>query len=36
MLDRDVQKATTFSGIVGIQTQDLAVTESMGGITDRS
>ena len=36
LMDRENQKTTTYTGIVGIQTQDLAITESMGAITDRS
>src|SRR5262249_31536333 len=35
-IDRAVQKAETFSGIEGINTQDRAVQESMGSIVDRS
>jgi hypothetical protein len=35
MLDRELQK-TTFTGIVGIQTQDVGVQEGMGPIVDRS
>jgi phthalate 4,5-dioxygenase len=36
MIDRRVQKAETFSGIEGVNTQDRAVQESMGPIVDRS
>ena len=36
MIDRDVQKTETFTGIQGINTQDRAVQESMGRIVDRS
>jgi hypothetical protein len=36
LIDRDVQKNETFSGIDGINTQDHAVQESMGPIVDRS
>ena len=36
MQDRLVQKYETFTGIVGINTQDRAVQESMGPIVDRS
>ena len=36
MIDRQVQKYETFTGIEGINTQDQAVQESMGGIVDRS
>ena len=36
MIDRLVQKTRTFTGIEGINTQDRAVQESMGGIVDRS
>jgi len=36
LLDRRVQKYETFSGIDGINVQDRAVQESMGGIVDRS
>jgi len=36
LIDRQVQKADTFSGIDGINTQDRAVQESMGRIVDRS
>jgi len=35
-LDRERQKHSNFSGINGIAIQDLAVTESMGPIVDRS
>jgi phthalate 4,5-dioxygenase len=36
LLDRQVQKTETFTGIDGINTQDRAVQESMGAIVDRS
>ena len=36
LIDRQVQKTETFSGIDGINAQDLAVQESMGPIVDRS
>ncbi len=36
MIDRQVQKTQTFTGIVGINTQDMAVQEGMGPIVDRS
>jgi phthalate 4,5-dioxygenase len=36
MLDRDVQRNLSFSGIPGIVHQDMAVTESMGGVVDRT
>jgi hypothetical protein len=36
LLDRHVQKTETFSGIDGVNVQDRAVQESMGGIVDRS
>jgi phenylpropionate dioxygenase-like ring-hydroxylating dioxygenase large terminal subunit len=36
MLDRQVQRSETFSGIEGINTQDHAVQESMGRIVDRT
>lgn len=36
LIDRQVQKTETFSGIDGIHTQDHAVQESMGPIVDRS
>jgi phenylpropionate dioxygenase-like ring-hydroxylating dioxygenase large terminal subunit len=35
-IDRGVQKHETFTGIEGINTQDHAITESMGPIVDRS
>lgn len=35
MIDRQVQKNDTFTGIYGINTQDRAVQESMGAIVDR-
>ena len=36
MIDRDVQKTETFSGIEGINQQDRAIQESMGPIVDRT
>jgi hypothetical protein len=36
LIDREVQKHETFSGIDGVNTQDHAVQESMGSIVDRS
>ena len=36
MIDRQAQKTDTFTGIVGINTQDRAVQELMGPIVDRS
>ena len=36
MLDRDVQKTQTFTGIRGINAQDRAIQESMGPIVDRT
>ena len=36
MIDRQVQKYETFTGIEGINVQDQAVQESMGSIVDRS
>ena len=36
LVDRDVQKTKTFTGIPGINAQDRAVQESMGNIVDRS
>ncbi len=36
LIDRQVQKYETFTGIEGVNTQDQAVQESMGGIVDRS
>ncbi|HEY4134665.1 MAG TPA: Rieske 2Fe-2S domain-containing protein [Alphaproteobacteria bacterium] len=36
MLDREVQKTKTYTGIRGINTQDHAVQESMGRIMDRT
>ena len=36
MIDREVQKHETFTGIEGINTQDQAIQESMGRILDRS
>ncbi len=36
MIDREVQRTTTFTGIRGVNTQDHAVQESMGPIMDRT
>jgi phenylpropionate dioxygenase-like ring-hydroxylating dioxygenase large terminal subunit len=36
LIDREVQRTKTYTGIKGINTQDLAVQESMGPIVDRS
>lgn len=36
LIDRQVQKYETFTGITGINNQDQAVQESMGAIVDRS
>ena len=36
LIDRDVQKRRTFTGIPGINTQDIALQEGMGPIVDRT
>jgi phthalate 4,5-dioxygenase len=36
LLDRQVQKTETFTGIDGVNTQDRAIQESMGPVVDRS
>jgi hypothetical protein len=36
MIDRDIQKHDTFTGILGVNTQDRAIQELMGPIVDRS
>ena len=36
LIDREVQRTQTFSGIRGINTQDMALQEGMGPIVDRS
>jgi hypothetical protein len=36
LIDREVQRNKTYTGIKGVNTQDLAVQESMGPIVDRS
>jgi hypothetical protein len=36
LIDRQVQKAESFTGIDGINVQDRAIQESMGPIVDRS
>jgi phthalate 4,5-dioxygenase len=36
LIDRDLQRTKTFSGIDGVNTQDIALQEGMGPIVDRS
>jgi hypothetical protein len=36
LIDRDLQRTTTFTGITGVSTQDVALQEGMGPIVDRS
>ncbi len=36
MIDRQEQKTTSFTGIKGINTQDMALQEGMGAIVDRT
>ena len=36
MIDRQMQKTQTYSGITGTNTQDRAIQESMGSIADRT
>ncbi len=36
MIDRELQRTKTYSGIVGINTQDFALQEGMGAIVDRT
>jgi nitrite reductase/ring-hydroxylating ferredoxin subunit len=36
LIDRQLQKTKTFTGIDGVNTQDMALQEGMGGIVDRS
>lgn len=36
MIDRDLQRTKTFTGITGVNTQDMALQEGMGPIVDRS
>jgi len=36
LIDRKMQKAENFTGIVGVNTQDFALQEGMGPICDRS
>ena len=36
LIDREIQRAKTYSGIQGVNSQDLAVQESMGPVVDRS
>ncbi len=35
-IDREVQRTQSFSGITGVTQQDMAMTESMGAIVDRT
>jgi hypothetical protein len=35
-IDREMQRAVSFTGITGLNTQDLAAQESMGSVVDRS
>ncbi|MGD9895075.1 MAG: (2Fe-2S)-binding protein, partial [Dehalococcoidia bacterium] len=35
LIDRNLQETASYSGLLGVITQDQAVTESMGGIVDR-
>jgi phthalate 4,5-dioxygenase len=36
LIDREAQRTRTFTGVTGLNTQDLAVQESMGRVVDRS
>jgi hypothetical protein len=36
LIDRDVQRTETFTGIEGVNLQDRAIQESMGPVVDRS
>src|SRR5262249_17167789 len=36
LIDRQLQKTQTFTGITGLNTQDRAIQESMGPVVDRS
>ena len=36
LIDREVQRTSSYTGIAGIHQQDQAITESMGPITDRT
>ncbi|HEY5272220.1 MAG TPA: Rieske 2Fe-2S domain-containing protein [Acidimicrobiales bacterium] len=36
LIDREVQRTRTFTGIPGVNTQDVAIQEAMGPIVDRS
>jgi phthalate 4,5-dioxygenase oxygenase subunit len=36
LIDREVQRTKTYTGVQGVNTQDLAVQESMGAVVDRS
>ncbi len=36
MIDRELQRTTTFTGIEGVNTQDMALQEGMGAVVDRS
>ncbi len=36
LIDREMQRTQTYTGITGTNTQDRAIQESMGGIADRT
>ena len=36
LIDRDLQRQETYTGIVGLNTQDRAIQESMGPVADRT
>ncbi len=36
LVDREVQRTINYTGIIGVNTQDMAVQETMGGIYDRT
>ncbi|HLF03885.1 MAG TPA: hypothetical protein VI855_01520, partial [Dehalococcoidia bacterium] len=36
MIDRDVQRTVNYTGIIGVNTQDMAIQETMGAVYDRS
>ena len=36
LIDREFQKSGSFTGIAGVHTQDQCVTETMGGVADRT
>jgi phenylpropionate dioxygenase-like ring-hydroxylating dioxygenase large terminal subunit len=36
LIDREMQQTTNFTGLVGVQVEDMAVQESMGAIVDRT